>query len=72
MWFRRSTKLTPNFSGKLCAYAWQIGDVVPLIYDHQDKIYTDGGLYFDALRHLEEIGLISFQPIAGYAKQHLP
>ncbi len=45
--------------------------MVPLIYDHQDKIYTDGGLYFNALRHLEEIGLISFQPIAGYARQHL-
>jgi Protein of unknown function (DUF2806) len=53
---------------KLCSFAWKVRDVVPLVYDHNDGIYVDNGLYFDALRHLQEIGLISFEPLGYHVK----
>ncbi len=57
---------------KLCSFVWQIGDLVPLIYGHNDTIYTEGGVYFNSLMHLEEIGLISFQPLVGYQRMLFP
>lgn len=54
---------------QLCSFAWRIPDaeVVPLVFDHNDQIYAEL-LQFDALRHLEEIGLISFQD-GGYVAE---
>jgi hypothetical protein len=59
---------------KLCSFAWQIGDVVPLVYDHNDEIYHGGGVFFSSLLHLQEIGLISFQSLTGtgYQRMRLP
>ena len=65
-------KADAELFGKLCAFLWDIGHAVTLIYDYQYKIYTKGGVYFDSLRHLEEIGLISFGSVTGYRLEGLP
>lgn len=59
---------------KLCSFAWLIDDslIVPLIYGHQDSIYVDNGVTFDSLRHLDDIGLVTFGSVTGFASDHLP
>jgi hypothetical protein len=56
----------------LCSFGWQIGNLVPLIYDVQDRIYTERGLTFAALQRLDEIGLVSFGVLTGYRLMKLP
>jgi hypothetical protein len=57
---------------RLCSFVWQIGDLVPLIYNDADEIYTASEVYFNSLIHLEETGLISFLPVTGYRRKGLP
>jgi hypothetical protein len=56
----------------LCSFGWVIGDVVPLVYDVNNKIYNDAGVYFLNLKHLDQIGLVSFADITGYQRTRLP
>ena len=56
----------------LCSYGWVIVDIVPLIYDVQAEIYNRNGISFDSLKHLDEIGLVSFDNLAGYIHIGLP
>ena len=56
----------------LCGFGWLIGNVVPLIYDEQASIYKDHGIDFNALGHLNAIGLISFGSIGGYKRLRIP
>ncbi len=56
----------------LCGFGWQIGDVVPLIYDSQEKIYNDKGINFNTLTHLDDIGLVSFNGVAGFKRINFP
>lgn len=56
----------------LCSYGWFLGEMVPLVYDHRADIYNRAGINFDSLRHLDDIGLITFSSIAGYVNQALP
>lgn len=51
---------------KICNFVWQIGGPIPLIYDSQGEIYTKNGVNFSTLKHLDSIGLISFEGLAGY------
>ena len=57
---------------KLCDFGWLIGDVIPIIYKTEAEIYTRHGITFNALKHLDEIGLLSFASVAGYLRTHLP
>lgn len=57
---------------KLCGFGWMVGDVVPLIFITKDSMYQDQGIDFMSLTHLENLGLISFDPVAGYRKIGLP
>ena len=57
---------------KLCRFGWVIGNIVPLIFETNDDIYNTNDITFNALRHLEDIGLISFGSLAGYIHQGLP
>lgn len=77
------SKRTINFLGSLdksdaflfqtlCGFAWFFGDVVPIIYDVEADIYTKHSINFNALKHLDEIGLLSFESLGGYSKIHLP
>ncbi|MCH7498224.1 MAG: DUF2806 domain-containing protein [Candidatus Marinimicrobia bacterium] len=77
------SKRTVNFVGdldksdaelfaKICGFALQIGNLVPLIFDEQDHIYNSTGINFSSLSHLESIGLIQFNNLQGFARLKLP
>ena len=51
---------------KLCGFGWDIGGVVPLIFDVQEEIYNKHGIDFDTLSHLENIGLIQLAATTGF------
>ncbi len=38
-------KADAELFSKLCSFAWQIGDLVPLIYDHKHEMYVDNGIF---------------------------
>jgi hypothetical protein len=40
--------------------------------DVDDQIYTQAGVYFDTLKYLNEIGLISLETIGRFARTKLP
>lgn len=54
---------------KLCSFIWIIGNQVPLIFDSQNDLYAKNGINFSALKHLDSIGLISFESLSGYVRQ---
>lgn len=56
---------------RLCSFCFVIGDLVPLVYDTDHKVYTDHGVTFVLLSHLESIGLIQFDALAGYMRRGL-
>lgn len=55
-----------------CQFTWMIGDPTPLIFDTDNEIYKKNGINFDTLKHLDSIGLISFESTSGYRKFGLP
>ncbi len=57
---------------RLCGFGWAIGNVVPLVFDVQDKIYTNQGITFNTLSHLESIGLVQFENLTGFLRLELP
>ena len=56
----------------LCGFNWMIGDVVPLVFDSKTDIYNRHGIDFSTLSHLEVIGLIQFDGLAGFRLFELP
>jgi hypothetical protein len=53
----------------LVNYAWTIGrldDKVPLVFEPTDDIYAKNGIDFKSLKHLDSLGLISFDNVGGY------
>ena len=54
---------------KFCQFVWVLGDVSPLIYEIDNEIYAKQGINFDILKHLNTIGLISFEALGGYARK---
>ncbi len=57
---------------KLCGFNWMIIDYVPLIFDINLEIYSKNGINFSILKHLDSIGLLSYDYIGGYQKTRLP
>lgn len=53
---------------KLCSFIWTIGDPIPLVFDSENELYTKNGINFSSLKHLDSIGLISFEVVSGYRK----
>ena len=56
----------------LCSFGWSFENVIPLIYDPQDEIYNQHNINFNSLRHLDDIGLITFNFIGAYQQIGLP
>ena len=52
---------------KLCGFVWGIGALVPLVFDVQAEIYNKHGIDFGTLQHLDSIGLVKFDNLAGFA-----
>jgi len=57
---------------RLCKFDWMVGSVTPLIFDVQAEIYNKWGINFNSLKHLDSIGLIQFDSLAGYRRLSLP
>jgi hypothetical protein len=51
-----------------CQFVWVIGEPSPLVYDVHNEIYSKQGITFAALKHLDSIGLISFEAVSDYLK----
>lgn len=56
----------------LCRFGWNIGSFTPVVFEPEDNIYTDLGLDFSALTHLDAIGLIRFESLTGFSRIGLP
>lgn len=54
---------------KFCQFVWVVGEPSPLIYDIQNPIYLNQGINFNTLKHLDSIGLISFESISDYLRK---
>lgn len=65
-------KSDADLFSRLCGFAWSFDDIMPLIYEKEADIYNQSGINFTALRHLDDIGLVSFGSLAGYSRTHLP
>jgi hypothetical protein len=53
-------------------FVWMFGEPTPLLYGLDEPIYKRSGLNFVTLKHLDAIGLLSFDWIAGYQHKGLP
>ena len=53
---------------KLCGYGWQIGVIVPLVFDVDAEIYNEHGINFNTVSHLESIGLVQFNSLTGLVR----
>jgi hypothetical protein len=56
----------------LFSFGWYVGGFTPIVFDTSEKIYNDHGVNFSTLSHLESIGLIQFDNLAGFRKIHVP
>lgn len=54
-----------------CQFVWIAEEPIPFIDNSNDEIYTKTGITFTALKHLDAIGLISFESTAGYTSTAL-
>ena len=59
-----------NLFTKLCGFGWEIGGLVPLVFDEQSEIYNKHEINFNTLSHLESIGLIQFQSVGRFIKKN--
>ena len=57
---------------KLCGFGWMVGEIKLLVFDETAGIYNQNGVDFASLSHLDSIGLVQFEGLAGFANQHLP
>lgn len=51
-----------------CQYCWFINDILPMIYEFNDEVFNKNGINFSALKHLDSIGLISFESLSAYKR----
>ncbi|VAV83719.1 hypothetical protein MNBD_DELTA01-595 [hydrothermal vent metagenome] len=56
----------------LCRFGFNTGKFSPFIFSVEDQIYNNLGLNFNTLSHLDSIGLIKFEHIAGFVRTSLP
>jgi Protein of unknown function (DUF2806) len=57
---------------KLCTFVWDVGDAMPLIFDFNQSMYTNIGVNFVSLTHLDSIGLLRFESTSGFVIEQLP
>ena len=57
---------------RLCGFGWQIGNIVPLVFDVQAEIYNKHGINFGTLSHLDSIGLVQLNVLTGFLRRKLP
>ncbi len=57
---------------RLCGFGWGLGDFTPLVFDVDADIYNRNGISFNTLNHLDSIGLILFENLAGFRNSEPP
>ena len=57
---------------RLCGFCWDTGMITPLIYDTTSKIYTSNGINFNAVGHLESLGLIRLVDLGSIVRKNIP
>ena len=57
---------------KFCGFVWEIGNLVPLVFDVQAEIYNKNGINFGALQHLDSIGLVKLENLTGFLQKDIP
>lgn len=65
-------KIDARLFTSLCGFGWFLGNIVPLIFNEQEAIYNEHGIDFNALTHLDSIGLINFGVVTGFNRLKLP
>jgi hypothetical protein len=65
-------KVDAHLFSKLCGFGWNIGDLVPLVFEIRGNIYEQNKITFGSLSHLESIGLIQFNSLSGFRRLQLP
>ncbi len=61
-----------NLFTTLCGFGWNLGEILLLIYDTKDPIYEGGGITFDLLQNLDNIGLITYKHEGNFLKTEIP
>ena len=56
---------------KLCGFGWEIGEIIPLVFDEKADIYKRHGINFSSLSGLDSIGLIQFNALNNLFKEGL-
>ena len=56
----------------LCGFVWMMGDIDPLVFDYQAKIYNDKNINFNTLKHLDSIGLVTCDGVGTIVRIGLP
>jgi len=57
---------------KMCTFVCCLTSPELLIYDSVDEVYNKNQINFSELKHLDSLGLISFEPVSGYKVRKLP
>ena len=57
---------------KFCGFVWKDGGFVPLVFDDKAEIYNRKGINFEALSHLDSIGLVQFNNLTRFNLLKLP
>ena len=50
---------------RFCGFAWEVGDLNPLVFESRNEIHNRHGVNFRSLEHLDSIGLIQFGKMIG-------
>ena len=64
-------KVDAEWFRKLCGFGWTMGSREPLIFDVRADIYTKNGISFVSVTHLDSIGLLKFNNLAGFVRTGL-
>jgi hypothetical protein len=62
-------KSDANLFTSLCGFGWMISIITPLVFDTENDIYKNQGITFEALTHLENLGLLRFEPVSYYERK---
>ena len=65
-------KTEADLFARFCGFGWQIGDIVPLVFDVEAEIYNRNGINFNALSHLNSIGFVQFNHVSSFRLLKLP
>ena len=76
---KRTVNFVPNLDKNdcqmftnLCIFGWQIGGFTPLVFDIHHEIYQKHNITFAVLKHLDDIGLITFNNVTGFRRTGIP